>query len=119
MPTALIAALAGLVGVAGVAGAAYASHGGDPRLLGIAAGMTLLHAPALLALAAFASRVGLVSLLTAALWVVGLALFGGDLVSRAVSGARLFASAAPAGGLLLMAGWLSLVPLGWISARRQ
>jgi uncharacterized membrane protein YgdD (TMEM256/DUF423 family) len=42
-------------------------------------------------------------------WVVGAALFSGDLALRAFAGHRLFAFAAPAGGIVLIAAWLALV----------
>jgi uncharacterized membrane protein YgdD (TMEM256/DUF423 family) len=41
-------------------------------------------------------------------WVLGAALFSGDLALRAFTGHRLFAMAAPAGGIILIAAWLAL-----------
>jgi uncharacterized membrane protein YgdD (TMEM256/DUF423 family) len=41
-------------------------------------------------------------------WVVGAALFSGDIALRAFAGHRLFAFAAPTGGFILIAAWLAL-----------
>jgi uncharacterized membrane protein YgdD (TMEM256/DUF423 family) len=41
-------------------------------------------------------------------WVVGAALFSGDVALRAFAGHRLFAMAAPTGGIILIAAWLAL-----------
>jgi uncharacterized membrane protein YgdD (TMEM256/DUF423 family) len=41
-------------------------------------------------------------------WVLGAALFSGDLALRAFTGHRLFVMAAPAGGIILIAAWLAL-----------
>ena len=40
-------------------------------------------------------------------WVVGGALFSGDIALRAFAGHRLFAMAAPIGGTILIAAWLA------------
>jgi len=42
-------------------------------------------------------------------WVVGAALFSGDIATRAVAGHRLFAMAAPTGGVILITAWLALI----------
>ena len=42
-------------------------------------------------------------------WVVGAALFSGDIAMRAFAGHRLFAMAAPTGGVILIVAWLVLV----------
>jgi uncharacterized membrane protein YgdD (TMEM256/DUF423 family) len=39
---------------------------------------------------------------------LGVTLFSGDLAMRTFTGERLFPMAAPAGGLLAMAGWLAV-----------
>lgn len=99
---------ASLFGALGIGGAAIAAHGGDNRLVAIGAAVTLVHAPALLALAmAPAGRLRLAPL-AGALLVLGTLLFSGDLAARHFLGDRLFANAAPAGGLLLIAGWLTI-----------
>jgi uncharacterized membrane protein YgdD (TMEM256/DUF423 family) len=50
---------------------------------------------------------------------MGLALFSGDLSLRAMHGIPLFPMAAPAGGLLLMAGWLLAALVALIPTRRS
>ncbi|HEY8382363.1 MAG TPA: DUF423 domain-containing protein [Microvirga sp.] len=103
----ILVALASLAGLAGVALSAAAAHGPGGPNLDTAARFLLIHAAALLALAALmggalhdriASAAGLVLLL-------GLVLFCGDLVRRAYGGVGLFPMAAPSGGFLLMGGW--------------
>ena len=99
----LLAFVGGLCGVAGVALSAMAAHRGG-AFTGTAANFLLFHAPALLAIGLTAKtrwfRIGGFVL------VVGLALFCGDLLLRDLLGTRLFPFAAPAGGTLLIAGWL-------------
>ncbi|HEV2557639.1 MAG TPA: DUF423 domain-containing protein [Microvirga sp.] len=100
--------LASVAGLAGVALSARAAHGPGGPLLETAARFLLIHAAVLLGVAALASgplspRLGSASGLVLAL---GLALFCGDLVRRALAGAALFPFAAPAGGILLMLGWV-------------
>jgi uncharacterized membrane protein YgdD (TMEM256/DUF423 family) len=41
-------------------------------------------------------------------WIVGAALFSGDIALRVFAGHRLFAMAAPTGGTILIAAWLAL-----------
>ncbi len=97
-----------LAGLAGVALSAMAAHAPGGPNLDTAARFLLIHAPALLAIAALAS-IGAVnpSLGRAAGWIIvlGLVLFCGDLVMRALRGVALFPMAAPIGGFLLMGGW--------------
>ena len=96
--------LAGLAGAAGVALSAAAAHRGGPNLQ-TAATFLLVHAPALLGIAMLAGRTARFSgfVLTA-----GLVLFCGDLLARDFLGDRLFPYAAPAGGMLLIGGWLAV-----------
>ena len=99
---------AGLAGAAGVGLSALAAHRGD-ALLGPASAIALAHAPALLAIGlSQASTLSRLLSLAAAVLAVGLILFCGDLASREFLGDRLFPMAAPAGGLLLIAGWLGV-----------
>ncbi len=99
---------ASLAGLGGVALSAIAAHGPGGPLLETAARFLLLHAAALLGLAAVAAT-GSASprLLGAAggILALGLCLFCGDLIRRAYGGAALFPMAAPAGGMLLLGGW--------------
>lgn len=116
LPQAAILLAAGLMGACGVALAAAAAHGADPRLLGGASAMCLAHAPALVALHASQGRLataGLAALLLAA----GTILFSGDLVARNFLGSGLFSMSAPAGGLLMMAGWLTVAAGAFFSRK--
>jgi uncharacterized membrane protein YgdD (TMEM256/DUF423 family) len=110
----LLFSVGALFGAAGVALSAVAAHriGGD---LGTAASFLLIHAPALLVLSS--ARFGNIQIAGGWAIVVGLALFCGDLVARTFLGTRLFPMAAPAGGLLLMGGWV-LVALAALLNRR-
>lgn len=113
----LIAAIAGLLGVAGSAAAAHVTGGGS---LEIAARFLLIHAAALVGLAACLAG-GLLApgLGRLAGWTLigGLFLFCGDLAARSLLGAGLFPRAAPTGGFLLMGGWL-LIGVAALAARR-
>jgi uncharacterized membrane protein YgdD (TMEM256/DUF423 family) len=109
-PTILMV-LAGLMGASGIALAAAGAHAAPNAGLDSAGHMLLFHAAALLGGTALAQQ-GLVwrPLLLAVLfaWVAGAALFSGDIAMRAFAGHRLFAFAAPAGGIILIAAWLAL-----------
>ena len=105
----LLAALAALAGGLGVAASAAAAHTSGGETLKTAAQFLLFHAPAILALTGLAAAGltrGALTRLAAAALLVGLVLFSGDLAMRALVGQALFAMAAPAGGIVLMAGWL-------------
>lgn len=109
--------LAALCGALGTAGAAAAAHGGDPRLVGTAAAVALVHAPALLALGLLAPGRIALAIVPIVLLGLGTILFSGDLAARAFLAARLFPSAAPIGGVLLMLGWLSVGVLAFVPVR--
>jgi uncharacterized membrane protein YgdD (TMEM256/DUF423 family) len=103
--------LAGLMGACGVALAAAAAHGTPATGLESAAWLLLVHATALLGVASLASQHLLwrpLGLAAMACFVAGGALFAGDIAMRAFAGDRLFPMAAPAGGTLLLIGWLVL-----------
>lgn len=102
--------LAGILGIAGVGLAAAASHLGDGHLLGNAAQMCLVHAPALVGIVAAGARLR-TGAVAGMLIGLGTALFAGDLVYRHFQGSGLFPMAAPTGGMTMMAGWL-VVGLG-------
>jgi uncharacterized membrane protein YgdD (TMEM256/DUF423 family) len=112
--TAVLAALASLMGAAGVALAAAAAHGGgEGGLARIAAQFLILHAAALLGLAALAPHVLRadlrLTLLACSFGLAGAAvLFGADLAARSLAGGRLFPMAAPIGGTGLIVFWLAL-----------
>lgn len=112
----LFGTFAGLFGICGIGLAAAASHMDDQRLLGSAALMCLVHAPALVGLLAAGSRLRFTSL-SGALLILGVLLFAGDLVKRHFTGAGLFPMSAPSGGMIMMAGWL-VVGLGALFARQ-
>jgi uncharacterized membrane protein YgdD (TMEM256/DUF423 family) len=99
--------IAGLMGLFGVISAAAASHGADPRLLGGASAMCLAHAPALIALYA-AWPMMRTAAIAALLLSAGTALFAADLTARHFLGHGLFPMSAPTGGVIMMAGWLSV-----------
>jgi uncharacterized membrane protein YgdD (TMEM256/DUF423 family) len=93
----------GLAGAAGVALSAVAAHAGGGNV-GTAASFLLAHAPALLAIGLIGGNRVLKG--GGAILLLGLVLFCGDLLARHYAGSRLFPMAAPAGGTLLIAGWL-------------
>jgi len=107
----ILIVLAGLMGASGIVLAAAGAHAAPNAGLDGAAYMLLFHAAALLGGAALAQQ-GLLwrPLMLAVLiaWVVGATLFSGDIAMRAFVGHRLFAFAAPAGGVILIIAWLAL-----------
>lgn len=109
-PTMLIV-FAGLMGASGITLAAVGAHAVPDVGLDRAASLLLFHAAALLGGAALL-QLGMLwrPLLLAVLiaWVVGAVLFSGDIALRAFSGHRLFAMAAPTGGIILIAAWVAL-----------
>ena len=108
---------AGILGIAGVGAAAMSAHAGDdPRLASAVALVCLTHAPALLALGLLA-RAGIVLRIAALLLFVGAAMFSADIALRLFGHGRLFAMAAPAGGMTMMAGWIA-VAIGAFTLRR-
>ena len=111
MALTIFIALAGLMGAAGVILAAAGAHAAPNAGLDGAAYMLLFHAAALLGGAALAQQ-GLLwrplSLAVLLAWVVGAALFSCDVALRAFAGHRLFAFAAPTGGVILIVAWLAL-----------
>ncbi len=109
---------AGLIGAVGVAGAAYAAHGGDPRLVGTAAAICLVHAPALLAVGLSGPHSRALGLAAAA-WVLGVLLFSGDLLVRALLAPPEMIATAPFGGSLLILGWLCAGFAGFRLGRRR
>jgi uncharacterized membrane protein YgdD (TMEM256/DUF423 family) len=109
----ILFSLGALCGALGVALSAMAAHWEGS--LGTAANMLLVHAPALMVLAG--RQFGLLQREGAWVLVIGLALFCADIAARAFLGDRLFPMAAPAGGLLLIGGWL-LVAVSALVSRR-
>ena len=101
-------ALAGLFGAAGVGAAALAAHRPAGPDLQTAAYFLLFHATAIAGIAGGAMRPRPGILIAGSILAIGTLLFSGDLALRALAGTPLFAMAAPAGGTLLLVGWLAL-----------
>jgi uncharacterized membrane protein YgdD (TMEM256/DUF423 family) len=110
MTTALLV-FACLMGAAGVVLAAAAAHGPSGSGLDSAGYMLLFHGAAVLGGIALLHQ-GLVGRTAGAIalagFILGGALFAGDVASRAYLGHRLFPMAAPTGGVLLIASWMVL-----------
>jgi len=107
----IILIFAGLMGAGGVALAAADAHAAPGAGLAAGAYMLLFHAAALVGGTALYGQVVLWRpLLLAVLsgWIVGAALFSGDVAFRTFAGHRLFSMAAPTGGIVLIAAWLAL-----------
>jgi uncharacterized membrane protein YgdD (TMEM256/DUF423 family) len=104
---------AGLLGASGVALSAAAAHQGIANVA-TAASFLLMHAPAFLAL----SFLGGNRLRSIGSWtlLLGLTIFSGDLLARAYLQTRLFPMAAPAGGILMIGGWLAIAVSAFVSA---
>ncbi len=104
-------AAAGLLGAAGVILAAAGAHAAPNSGLESAAYVLLFHAAAILGGAALLQQ-GMLArwsgLAALAGWTIGAVLFSGDIAMRAFAGHRLFPMAAPAGGIVLIVGWLAL-----------
>jgi uncharacterized membrane protein YgdD (TMEM256/DUF423 family) len=106
--------LAGALGFLGVVLGAFGAHGLRDRL---APGMLdvyktgvlyhLLHAVALLAVALGAERLARPRAV-AALWAGGVVVFSGSLYALALTGVGVLGWVTPVGGLLLIAGWVTL-----------
>jgi uncharacterized membrane protein YgdD (TMEM256/DUF423 family) len=107
----ILIVLAALMGAAGIVLAAASAHVAPGTGLDGAAYLLLFHAAAVLGGAALLQQGMLwrpLALIVLAAWILGAALFSGDIALRAFAGHRLFAMAAPTGGMILIAGWLAL-----------
>ena len=117
----IVIALAGLMGVSGVILAAVGAHVAQGTGLDSAAYILLFHAAAVLGATAILHQ-GLLWRPSAAValvaWVLGSALFSGDIALRALVGHRLFPMAAPSGGTLLIGGW-ALLAIAALLARMR
>jgi uncharacterized membrane protein YgdD (TMEM256/DUF423 family) len=107
----VLLAIAGFMGAAGVGLAAASAHVPSAVKLDSAGYLLLIHASAVVAGVAVLER-GLLwrpfGWAAVAGFVVGSALFAGDLALRAFADSRLFPMAAPSGGIILIASWLAL-----------
>lgn len=101
----ILTAAGGLSGAAGVALSAAAAHAGGANTA-TAASFLLMHAGAFLAVGL--TRASQPMRVAAIVVLVGLALFSGDLLMRDFAGMRLFPMAAPAGGSLMILGWVAV-----------
>lgn len=119
---ALLLLLAGLMGACGVALAAAGAHVASGVGLESASGMLLFHACAVIGVT-LAAQTRLawppLALLTAAGFILGAALFAGDLSLRAFAGHPLFRMAAPSGGVILIASWLVLSVAALVALLRR
>ncbi|MBW7974057.1 DUF423 domain-containing protein [Bradyrhizobium sp. BR 10289] len=116
----LLIGLAGLMGGAGVALAAASAHGTDASRLASASAMLLFHATAILATTALLARGllhGGIGLVAAFGFVLGAALFAGDLSLRQYAGHALFPMAAPTGGTVMILGWLAVTLAAAVAKR--
>ena len=103
-----------------IALAAAAAHGADASRLASASAMLLFHATAILAVVALLTRGllhGGIGLIAAFGFVIGAALFAGDLTLRQYAGHSLFPMAAPSGGTLMIASWLAVTLAALVPAR--
>lgn len=111
-----VLALAGLSGASGIALSAMGAHYPGGASLGTAGLFLMIHGAAFLALAALVGQGQLSGALFSGValgWMLGLALFCGDLAARVFLGTRLFPGAAPAGGVMLILAWAGLVLSVW------
>ena len=115
----VLAACAALMGAAGVALAALAAHRSGGELARTAALFLILHAGALVGVAAHARAAPSRALLAAGFALAaGASLFAADLARSGFSGERLFPFAAPLGGSTMMLGWIALAVVFALAARR-
>jgi len=119
---AIFIVLAGLMGAGGIILAAAGAHVAPGAGLDSAATMLLLHAAAVLGGTALLLHGVLwrpLLLIVLAAWLIGAALFSGDIALRAFAGHRLFVMAAPSGGTILIAAWLALAGAGICALLRR
>jgi uncharacterized membrane protein YgdD (TMEM256/DUF423 family) len=110
----------GISGCSAVAASAYGAHGLKPskeayaKTFDSGSKMHLLHSVLLVATPAICGRGAKnprMANITGALLTVGMTMFSGSCYAVAVTEDRSYGKAAPAGGLALMAGWLSFALL--------
>lgn len=107
----ILLVIAGLMGAAGITVAAVGAHAYLGAGLDSAGYMLLFHAAAVVGVVAAVDR-GLLSrtlgLIAATGLVIGALLFSGDVTLPIYAGFELFPSAAPAGGILMIASWVAV-----------
>ena len=118
-----LAVLAALMGAAGVVLAALSTHADGGELGRTGAMFLILHAATLVGVAAHVRiadwRTARALLIGAGALALGTLLFSGDLTSRAFTGGRLFAMAAPSGGTLMILSWIALAIVFAAGAMRE
>jgi uncharacterized membrane protein YgdD (TMEM256/DUF423 family) len=122
MTVTILIALAGVMGAGGIILAAAGAHVAPGSGLDSAAYMLLFHAAAVLGGSALTQQGVLwrpLAVVVLAAWVLGAALFSGDIALRAFAGHRLFPFAAPSGGMILIAAWLGLVAAALVALVRS
>ena len=121
MTPAILIGVAALMGAAGVVLLAAAAHAAPGAGLDGAGQMLLFHAAAVIA-AVSALHQDLMwrplGIAAAIGFVVGAALFSGDIAMRAFASHRLFPMAAPSGGFILIASWLALAVAALLALAR-
>ncbi len=113
--------LAGLAGATGVAAGAFGAHAlrdtiSDASMQTFQTGVLyhLVHAVALLGVAALVAAKPMVSLrLSAYGFVLGIVLFSGSLYALALGGPRWLGPVTPIGGVAFIAAWSGLVWSAW------
>ncbi len=111
--TLTIAATLGLTAVAaGTFGAHVLKDRVEPDLIAVfetGARYHAYHALAILAMCGFIDRLGKAGGVAVWLFAVGTVIFAGTLYALAITGQRRLGAVTPIGGLLLMAGWATLI----------
>ncbi len=112
--------MAGVSGALGVVFAAMSAHGNYADTLKTCSEILLVHAPALLAIAALlgGKTPKHILFLGGFLIFIGLCLFCGDLARRTFMELRLFPMAAPIGGASMIIGWI-LIALAAFAPRMR
>jgi uncharacterized membrane protein YgdD (TMEM256/DUF423 family) len=113
-------AVAGVLGTLSVIAGAFGAHGlresVTPERLSAwhtASHYALMHSVALLALTAWGAATGRLITLPAVLWTLGVVLFSGSIFGLVLWEIRALGPVTPLGGLLLIAGWVSLIWIAW------
>lgn len=115
---------AGIFGATGVMAGAFASHGlsalVEPRLVAvfeIGARYQLVHAVAILALAAMAQHpeAGRWAVWSALSFTFGILVFSGSLYLRVLADLPVLGAITPVGGLGFILGWVGVMVAGWRS----
>jgi uncharacterized membrane protein YgdD (TMEM256/DUF423 family) len=116
----ILIVLAGLMGAAGIVLTAASAHGTPGAGLDSAGYLLVIHAVSVIGGIALVQQ-GLLSrpigLVAVSGFVLGAALFAGDVAARAYLGHRLFPMAAPTGGMILIVSWLVLAVAAALTAR--